>query len=94
MEVSLNQIFQITREENPSTGFTYFKEEVSNGLKLLKSETIKSESAVKRHLYGSPGYHIWTLKATRVGKQSVVLYYGQEWDETTWETKTVNVYVR
>jgi predicted secreted protein len=94
MDVRLNQIFEIIREENPSTGFTYFREEVSNGLKLLKSEYIKSDSAVKRHLYGLPGYHIWTLKATSVGKQSVILYYGQEWDETTWETKTVNVYVK
>jgi predicted secreted protein len=94
MEVRLNQIFEIIREENPSTGFTYFREEVSNGLKLIKSEYIKTESAMKRHLYGSPGYHIWTLKANRVGKQSVILYYGQEWDETTWEIKTVNVYVK
>lgn len=93
MEVRLNQIFEIIREENPSTGFTYFDEELSNGLRLLKSEYIKSESAVRRHLYGAPGYHIWTIKAIRTGKQSVRLYYGQEWDKSTWEIKTLNVYV-
>lgn len=93
MEVRVGQIFEILREENPSTGFTYFKEELSSGLKLLKSEYIKDESAVKKHLYGTPGYHIWTIKALRSGKQTITLYYGQEWNETTWELKNVTVYV-
>jgi inhibitor of cysteine peptidase len=94
MEVTLGQIFEVNREENPTTGYTYFHEELSNGLKLIKSEYVKDESAVKRHLYGSPGYHIWKLKATKFGKQTLRLYYGQEWNQDTWEIKTITIYVK
>jgi predicted secreted protein len=94
MEVRLGEIFEIVREENPSTGYTYFREEVSSGLKLLKSEYIKDESEAKIFLYGSPGVHVWTVKAVKTGRQTVLLYYGQEWDESTWDPKLIVVYVR
>lgn len=94
MEVSLGQIFEIVRVENPTTGFVYFREELSNGLKLIKSEYVPDESAVKKQLFGSPGYHIWKIKATKIGRQMITLYYGQEFNEETWEIKTIPVYVK
>lgn len=93
MEVKLEQIFEIVREENPTTGFVYFREELTNGLKLLKSQFVPDESAVKKQLFGSPGYHIWQIKAIKSGRQMITLYYGQEWNEETWEKKTIIVYV-
>lgn len=94
MEVKLGQIFEIVRTENPSTGYTYFHEELSDGLKLIKTEFVYDDSAVKQQLFGSPGYRIWRILATKRGRQTIFLYYGQEWDDQTWERKKITVYVK
>jgi predicted secreted protein len=93
MNVKLGEIFEIVRVENPSTGYTYFNEELSDGLKLIKSEFIYDENDLKKQLFGSPGYHIWRIMGTKYGRQTIFLYYGQEWDDTTWERTKINVYV-
>ena len=94
MEVKVNEIFQIIREENPSTGYTYFYEESTKGLRILKTEYTPELIEVKKRLFGAPGYHIWTVKATSIGRQAVELYYGQEWDRTTWDIEVVTIYVQ
>ena len=93
MDVKLGQVFQITRNENPSTGFVYFSEELTDGLILLKSAYIKDESEANMRLFGKPGYHLWVIKAEQSGRQKIKIYYGQEWDDSTWEIENINIYV-
>jgi predicted secreted protein len=91
--VSLNQIFDILRKENPSTGYTYFKEILSNGLSLIRSNYIPRENIGEKQVFGASGIHLWRIKATQNGRQTLTLYYGQEWDESTWSLENITIYV-
>lgn len=91
--VKLGQIFDITRKENPSTGYTYFREELSNGLSLIRSVYIPRENLAEKQLFGAPGVHLWRIKSNKSGKQNITLYFGQEWDQTTWSIENIIIYV-
>jgi predicted secreted protein len=91
--VKLGQVFVLKRKENPSTGYTYFKEEVSNGLSIIRSVYIPRENIAEKQLFGAPGIHLWRIKANKSGKQNITLYFGQEWDKTTWTTENIVIYV-
>ena len=91
--VKTGQIFDITRKENPSTGYTYFREELSNGLSLIRSIYIPRENLAEKQLFGSPGIHLWRIKALVQGKQNITFYFGQEWDKSTWTTENIIIYV-
>jgi hypothetical protein len=91
--VRLGDIFEIEEPENPSTGYRFIDEQVSDGLVILKSVYISDKSMVKKCLYGTPGIHRWTIKVKKLGKQYLRITYGREWDKSTWETKTIYIYV-
>jgi predicted secreted protein len=91
--VRLGQIFEIELDENPTTGFTYFHEEASDGILILKSVYIPYTDRTKRVLYGASGIHRWTIKAIQPGKQYIKVTKGQKWNESTWETETIYIYV-
>jgi len=91
--VRLGEIFDIELDENPTTGFTYFSEESSEGISILKSVYIPYTDLTKRVLYGASGIHRWTLKAVMAGKQFLKVTKGQKWNESTWDTETIYIYV-
>ena len=91
--VKQGQIFDITRKENPSTGYTYFKEELSNGLILIRSTYVPRENIGEKQVFGASGIHLWRIKANKSGRQNITLYFGQEWDSTTWTSENIIIYV-
>jgi|FrelakmetLWP11LW_1041352.scaffolds.fasta_scaffold44846_2 predicted secreted protein len=91
--VRVGEIFEIELDENPTTGFTYFSEETSEGLVVLKSVYIPYTDLTKRVLYGAAGIHRWIMKALQPGKQFLKVTKGQKWNESTWETETIYIYV-
>jgi|688.fasta_scaffold952002_2 predicted secreted protein len=91
--VKQGQIFDIIRKENPSTGYTYFKEELSNGLSLIRSKYIPRENIGEKQIFGASGVHLWRIKANQSGKQNITLYLGQEWDRSTWTSENIIIYV-
>jgi predicted secreted protein len=95
--------FTLELTENPSTGFLWviapsdatvdkngnsLSNSLSDGLQLISDETVKTDV-----LPGAPQNHIWTIKATNIGSQSVNVHYllrGLESNSNAF-TLTINV---
>lgn len=89
LTVKLGQEFQIERDENTSTGYSW-DAVVSDGLEIVNDQQFRS---VNRPGYG--GKRVWTLRATKKGPQIFTAVYKKPWlmqtDEDTVYTVNINV---
>ncbi|WP_240515296.1 protease inhibitor I42 family protein [Bacillus toyonensis] len=73
LNISMNEVFTIQLEENPTTGYRWMLETVSN-IKLIKDDFILLENTV-----GGAGIRIFQLCTTNKGLYEIYIKKWQEW---------------
>ncbi|MGA9139803.1 MAG: protease inhibitor I42 family protein [Methanocella sp.] len=78
VSVKTGDIFKITLEENPSTGYTW-NASVTSGLNIVNSTYLAPNTT----LVGAPGLHMWQIQANGTGMQTFSGVYKRSFENVT-----------
>ncbi|WP_411349051.1 protease inhibitor I42 family protein [Paenibacillus sp. WLX2291] len=89
-----NKMFNITLEENPSTGYSWSYKASSNAISLVKEQS-QPQNNSNENIVGAPNDKSWTFKAAKAGTYTLTFTSAQPWEKDTSkaETKTYTIVV-
>jgi len=86
IQVTVGEQFEISLESNPTTGYTWEKNEVYDKAMI---ELVKSEYRASRpQMAGSGGGQLYVFKALKAGDTQIKMTYKRSWETTDYD-KTV-----
>ncbi|MEH6890303.1 protease inhibitor I42 family protein [Bacillus sp. JJ864] len=91
LEVTVGKTFDITLEENVSTGYSWSYTTNTDRIQLV-SENVKEPE--KSDAVGMPTKKTWTFKATQAGTYTLKFDYSQTWEKGQKPAQTLTYTVK
>ena len=88
IKATVGEVFAISLESVPSTGYTWKAEYDSSIIELLKPQKFVSNSSA----IGGGGVEIFEFQTKQVGDSKIKMKYQREWETTPREIKIFQVY--
>lgn len=92
LTVKVGEEVDLPLEANPTTGYTWMVKALPANL-ILESGEYEQSADCPQGTVACDGTYTYRFIGQKSGKGKLVLIYGHPWDQSSWETKEVEVQV-